>query len=343
MINLNKKKLNKQNLLQHVTDLDIFNYYSGKNLKINKPTLSPLRNEKNPSFSLFKAKDGNIYYKDFVLGGGDCIKFVEKMFNLNHLEALSKIVIDFNLSFYFDHKPIEKTINKNFVKVDRDKELDKIQDTYLNIKKRKWKKRDQKYWNQFGIRIKTLNYYNVVPIEYIFLNDNIIKADIYAYAYIENKDSNYSFKIYQPFNNKIKWLSSHDESVWQGWEQLPNMGYNLIITKSLKDIMCIREVSGFPSTALQTENIIPKENVFSEINKKFENIYLLYDNDYNSETNWGREFGKKFCKKFNVTQIEIPDKYKSKDISDFTKKFGIRKSKQLINNLIKCQTKKEQY
>jgi hypothetical protein len=335
MINLNKKSLTKNNLLNHVTDLDIFNFYSGMNLKINKPILSPLRNEKNPSFSLFKGKDGNIYYKDFVLGGGDCIKFVEKMFNLNYLEALSKIVIDFNLKYYFDYKPLNRTINKNFVKVDRDKELDKVQESYLNIRTRKWKKYDIKYWNQFGIRLYTLKYYNVVPIEYIFINDNIIKADKYAYAYVENKDKEYSFKIYQPFNKKIKWLSSHNESVWQGWNQLPNIGYNLIITKSLKDIMCIREVSGFPSTALQTENIIPKENVFKELQKRFENLYLLYDNDYDSETNWGREFGKKFCKEFNIIQIEIPDKFKSKDISDFTKKFGIRESKKLINKLIK--------
>lgn len=334
MINLNKEELNKTNLLKHVTDLDIFNYYSGKSLRINKPVLSPLRNEKNPSFSLFKGKDGNIYYKDFVLGGGDCIKFVQKLFNLNHLEALSKVVIDFNLGYYFDHKPLNKTVNKNFVKVDREKELDKVQDTYLNIRQRKWKVRDKRYWAQFGIRISTLNYYNVVPIEYIFINNSIIKADKFAYCYIENKDGNYSFKIYQPFNKKIKWLSSHDESVWQGWEQLPDIGYNLIITKSLKDIMCIREASGFPSTALQTENIIPKESVFNELNKRFENIYLLYDNDYDSETNWGREFGRKFSKKFNIEQIEIPDKYKAKDISDFTKKYGIRESKKLINKLI---------
>jgi hypothetical protein len=33
----------------------------------------------------------------------------------------------------------------------------------------------------------------------------------------------------------------------------------------------------------------------------------LYDNDYDKEVNWGREFGEKIADKFNLMQIEIED------------------------------------
>lgn len=332
-INLNKKLVTKDELLKHISPLNIYNFYSGKQLKPGKVTISPLRDEKNPSFALFY-RNGELFFKDFVIGGGDCIKFVQKKFGLNFMNALSKIVIDFNLKNHFEYNNINNiTINKNFKEVDESK-IDKKSETYLNIKKRSWKQYDVDYWNSFGISLKILKFYKVVPISHIFLNENIIVADKYAYAYIENKDDELTFKIYQPFNNKIKWLTTHDESIWQGWNQLPETGYDLIITKSLKDIMAITNITGISSTGLQNENIEPKESVISELKNRFENIYLLYDNDFNSKTNWGREFGKKLSKILKVKQIEIPSKYKCKDFSDFVKKYKIKNGNKLIKKLI---------
>lgn len=334
MLNLNKKLVTKEDLLKHVSPLNIFNFYSNKQLQIRNLTLSPLRKEKNPSFSLF-VKNGEILFKDFVLGGGDCIKFVQMMFSLNYMDALSKIVIDFNLKSHFLYKEINNvTKNKNFKEVNEEKIIEEFDETYLNIRRRKWQKHDLEFWSNFGITYKTLKHYKVVPISYIFLNDTITKADKFAYAFIEKKDDKLTFKIYQPFNKKIKWLTNHDESIWQGWNQLDKTGYNLIITKSLKDIMTISSVTGINSTALQNENIIPKQHIIDDLKSRFGNIYIFYDNDFNSSTNWGRKFGKKLSKLIEIQQIEIPSKYKSKDISDFVKKYGLDKARTLINNLI---------
>jgi len=334
MLNLNKKLVTKDELLKHVSPLDIFNFYSGKELKLKKVTLSPLREEKNPSFALF-ASGNEIFFKDFVLGGGDCIKFVKLMFGLNFMDALSKIVVDFDLRDHFLYKEVYRTVNNNFKKVDQKKVIKEQNETMLNIKKRRWKKHDIMFWSSFGITFNTLKHYRVLPVEYIFLNNNIIKADKYAYAFIEEKDGIKTYKIYQPFNNKIKWLTTHDNSVWQGWEQLPESGYNLIITKSLKDIMAITSIMGINSTGLQNEGVKPKESIVKELKNRFENIYLLYDNDFDSETNWGRQFGEKISKLLDVPQIEIPSKYKCKDFSDLIQKEGIEKSKIILNNIIK--------
>lgn len=332
-INLNKKLVTKSELLKYVSPLDIFNFYSGKELKLKKVTLSPLRKEKNPSFALF-ASGGEIFFKDFVLGGGDCIKFVKIMFGLNFMDALSKVVVDFDLRDKFLYKDVYRTVNNNFKKVNQKEVIEKQSKTVINIKKRKWQKHDIIFWSNFGITFNTLKHYRVLPVKYIFLNSNIIKADRHAYAFVEEKDNRKTYKIYQPFNKKIKWLTTHDNSIWQGWEQLPKSGYNLIITKSLKDIMAITSIMGISSTGLQNEGVKPKESIVKELKNRFENIYLLYDNDFDSETNWGREFGKKISKIINIAQIEIPSKYKSKDFSDLIQKKGIKKSKTILNKII---------
>ena len=45
-------------------------------------------------------------------------------------------------------------------------------------------------------------------------------------------------KIYQPYSN-FKWLSNTSASDLQGLSQLPDRGDTLVITKSLKDVMCL--------------------------------------------------------------------------------------------------------
>jgi len=57
--------------------------------------------------------------------------------------------------------------------------------------------------------------------------------------------------------------------------------------------MAITSIMGINSTGLQNEGVKPKESIVKELKNRFENIYLLYDNDFDSETNWGRQFGEK--------------------------------------------------
>ena len=46
----------------------IYAFYIGKEVKLNKPINSPLREDKNPSWTLFKARSGDLMYKDFATG-----------------------------------------------------------------------------------------------------------------------------------------------------------------------------------------------------------------------------------------------------------------------------------
>lgn len=330
MINLNKRMVNKELLLKYITDLEVYQKYINEEIVPGKMILSPFRNENKASFGLFIGDGGEICFKDFKLGGGDCITFVKNLFNLTYFEACSKIAIDFGMEDDFIVKKIGKTETNNIIPINRTEFLHKAGTLSLQKTKREWKSYDLLYWQEYGISLKTLEFFNVEPISHFFVNDKIITADKYAYCFKEFKDNKETYKIYQPFNTVYKWINSHNNSVWQGWLQLPEKGDVLIITKSLKDVMAIYEITGLPSVSLQCENLLPKQQVYDELFNRFEDIYIFYDNDFDKEQNWGKLFTQKFKESFDAYTIEIDDKFECKDFSDFVKKYGKIESKKLI-------------
>jgi hypothetical protein len=181
--------------------------------------------------------------------------------------------------------------------------------------------------------LEWLKFGRIFPISHIFINNNRFPAEKYAYVYVEKKDGNITLKIYQPFSERMKWLSKHDNSVWDLWDRLPPKGNKLIITSSRKDALCIWANTGIPSTCLQGEGYIPKEHIIQQLKDRFEVIYVLYDNDFHSDINNGRIFGKNLADKFNLIQIEIPTEWKCKDISDLCFNWGKDIVKQVITEL----------
>jgi hypothetical protein len=210
-------------------------------------------------------------------------------------------------------------------------------------KSRQWRQHDINFWKQFGITLDILKKYNVEPISHIFINDLIITADKHAYCFIEYKDGQETYKIYQPYNKDYKWLNNHNSSVWQGWEQLPQSGEQLIITKSLKDVMSLNSVFGVPSVSLQAEGLRPKKHVMRELHLRFKEIYILYDNDFDKKQNWGQNFAKELAEEFNLINLCIPSVFKSKDFSDLVMNLDSFELSGLdsIDNLNKNLTKEE--
>ena len=336
-INLNKELVSKEGLLRYIKDVDVYRFYTNKEVELNNSMKSPLRKDNNPSFGYFVYRDSNeIFFKDFVLGSGDFVVFVQKLLGLNYFEALSKIATDFDLSFYFHIKDFKRNskIYDSTNYSTKDDLLSKVNTSRLNRRFRDWKLHDLKFWLDYGIDVDILEKYNVNPIDYIFINDKIIGADKYAYSFTENKDGKQTYKIYQPYNKNYKWLNNHDDSVWQGWEQLPSTNEILIITKSLKDVMSIVNNTDYPAVALQSESCYPKEHIINELHSRFDLIYILYDNDFDKEVNWGQEFSEKLADKFRLFNICINDKYNSKDFSDLIKNIGKEHSKKVLIDMV---------
>lgn len=337
-VNLNdykdKKFITKEILKSHLKDSVIYCHYMNvTEIELNKAMLSPLRDDTTPSFGFFKNNNNEIIYNDFVKGGGDCFKFVKEMFSINRwYDVYSKIAIDFSLDKdYICNKNLletkKETINKNVKVLSNEK-------CKIDVQTRRWYLHDLKYWKQYNISLKTLKKYNIFPIKYIFLQDKPISADKYAYVYYEFKDGIKSLKIYQPYS-KFKWLTDNDNSVWQGWEQLKEKGDILIITKSLKDVMVIEENTEYNSISLQNEKVIPKEVIIDILKSRYKKIYVLFDNDYDKNENWGQLNALKICRDHMLENIVIPKSYKSKDISDMVKNHTLGVAIAFLKSIIK--------
>lgn len=321
-----------EDILEVVSEYQILAYY----LNINQvPCLinSPLRKDSKPSFGLH-SKDGvRIHYYDFATReSGGTIDLLSNLWRFEFKDTLSRIAEDLPKFVQSNDSVIIKTPHSSGSKHIYSTTTD------LQCKTREWKLHDLNYWKNYGISLPWLKFGNVHPISHVIVtksgNKYVIPADKYAYVYVEFKDGKPSLKIYQPFSKTHKWSSKHDSSVWDLWEQLPEKGENLIITSSRKDALCVWENTGTPCCSLQAESYYPKEHVMQQLKDRFKNIYILYDNDFQSEFNHGRLYGRNMADYFGLKQIEIPDEYQSKDPSDLCANFNREKVKEVILSLI---------
>ena len=286
---------------------------------------SPLRQDNNPSLGLFiNNKTNSLWFKDFGSGEkGSLYDLLAKMWNVSKDKVYDRILKDM---------PAPAPMRKHGVKVYR-KSAGKVE-----VRVREWRDYDIAYWDSYGISLPWLKFGEIYPISYIILTKNghsyPIPAEKYAYVYVERKDGIVSFKIYQPYSKEYKWMSKHDSSVWDLWTKIPEKGDKLIITSSRKDALAIWSNTGIPALSLQGEGYIPKEHVVQQLKDRYNKVYVLYDNDFQSEENHGRMYGKMIAERFNVTQIEIPEKWGSKDPSDLVKNHGREVLRGVIYELV---------
>jgi hypothetical protein len=337
--NIEHKRLpNSQDILNCVTDLEIFEYYLGK--IPTRAISSPLREDTKASFSLFHSeRHGMILFKDFATGDvGDCFIFVMKLFNLaGKTDAFNRVASDFHLNQFEINPTVVNSLPKRR-KLKASIDAFKKGKFKISVTIRNWKIRDKNYWHgRYGLNKAQLEYCNIFPISHYFINGYCTKADNLAYAFVEEKDGKQTFKIYQPFSDTKKWINNNDFSTWELWTQMPASGEVLIITSSRKDAMVIKSL--FPSKkitscALQSEGVKPKQVVIDELKRRFKRIYVMYDNDFKNPNNPGRAAGAKFAKQTGFKQIEIPDGCEVKDPSDYRSTFDAPALINLITNLI---------
>lgn len=330
MIGRARSSLTLVDLLEVVSEFDILSYY------FNVSTIpcvinSPIRKDNKPSLGLY-SKDGiKIYYKDFSEhNSGGTFDLMSSYFGLNFSDTIEKI--------YRDMKCNTSKVIHSIKKTGYLTKCSYSKSSKVEVRVRNWRKHDLEYWKTFGISLKWLKFGNIYPISHILITKSditsIISAEKYAYAYAEFKDDIPTLKIYQPYSLKYKWSCKHDSSVWDLWKQLPKKGNNLIITSSRKDALCIWANTGIPSCSLQGEGYLPKPHIIEQLKSRFTNIFILYDNDFKSEINHGRELGSNIAAMFKLIQIEIPDEYLSKDPSDLYKNKGRDTLIKVINQLI---------
>ena len=314
-------------ILGKISEYDIFMYYCPNFKKLGVKFCSELREDKTPSASII-TWNGNLLYKDFGYPDHtfNCFSYVQFKFNIPFINALKIIDCDFNLNLsnkkedslftmgYLGHSQIQpKYIEKQ---------------TIIQKKRRDWNKSDAKFWRKYLVSKKILNTFAVEPISHFWINNNRFTCKSISYAFkFKNR-----YKIYSPYEEKNKWLSNTKKTDVQGYDQLPDKGERLIITSSLKDVMCLY-AAGYHSIAMQSEMQIPDEKLINELKERFNKIEILYDNDFNKENNPGQTMAKKICDLYEFKNICLPNEFKSKDPSDLVNKVGnFNKLKNILND-----------
>lgn len=288
-------------ILSKVTEYDIYAAYIG-NFKVGMIYNSPFRKDKNPSFGCFYSRTTKqLMFKDY--GTGDCgnvIKFVSLLTGLtNYSDILNNIV-----------NKLKITNNTQLVS---SKQYIPSTETVIGVVRQDFTLTDINYWSQFNISINTLKKFGVSSIKY-YLCNGIVKGiykdtnPMYAYKVYNH------FKIYRPLADKCtKWRNNLTENDIQGFKQLPKTGDILIITKSMKDVMCLYEI-GIPAISPSSESTFIPDKVLEQLKKRFKRIIILFDRD---------EAGVKYLRKMSLkTGLEgllIHKKFKAKDVSDAIK------------------------
>lgn len=304
-------------ILSRVTEYDIYARYLGQ-FKIGYIYNSPFREDKNPSFGIFRSrKTGKLLFKDHGNGlCGDVIKFVQEYTGItNYNDLLHQIVKDLNI--------------KNNTVLKSTKAYEKFEETVIGVVRQPFTNIDITYWNQFGITLDTLKKYNVSSIKY-YLCDGVVKGiykdenPMYAYKVYDH------FKIYRPLADKYtKWRNNLTEYDVQGYEQLPEKGDLLIITKSMKDVMCLNEI-GYTAISPSSESTFIPDEVLDILKKRFKRILICFDRD-----KAGVKAMRKISAKTGLNGFLVHKKFHSKDISDAVKNNSFEEIKNWLNQTLK--------
>lgn len=304
-------------ILSKVTEYDIYAKYIGQ-FKVGMIYNSPFRKDKNPSFGIYYSKrTKQLLFKDHGTGEcGNVIKFVSLFTGkTEYNDILSDIVDKLNIT--------------NNTKLVSSKQYIPPTETVIGVVRQEFTDIDINYWKQFNISINTLKKFNVNSIKY-YLYNGIVKGTykrenpMYAYKVYNN------FKIYRPLADKYtKWRNNLTDYDIQGYEQLPQKGDILFITKSMKDVMCLHEM-GYPAVSPSSESTFLPKDVLEQLKTRFKRIIILFDRDVA-----GVKRSRKLSRETGLEAIFINKKFKAKDVSDAVKANSFEEIKNWLNETIK--------
>lgn len=305
----------RSKVFEQYDEYSLYAHYLGFEPRLYLKYNSPVRKAKydeDPSWQLVPSKYTDdiceYYWIDYGCGlKGTIFHLLGIMYGVPHYEVPS-LLLEGKLS----GEKVTKLVapERNDVTID------------IKVKSKPFTDLDNKFWSQFYITRPTLDLYNVTAAEHYWLyaDQKYPKtASDYTYAYLVNDH----YKIYRPYAyKKDKFRNNFTERDLEGFAQLKYDSDLLIITKSLKDVMTLREM-GYEAVSPRGEHTLVPSQYLRYFDKKYKRIVVFFDND-----------GKHRAKDYPYKAIEIPLFLSVKDISDCVAKYGQVKSKKLIELLL---------
>ncbi len=318
-------------ILENVSQKEIFEHYLDITVKLNELFVSPLRSDQHPTCN-FNWYNGMLYYRDWAEERPkDCFNIVQELFQCDFYQAL--IIIKTDL---LDGKDLRIPSNSNAYHRSRSSnQTDKSSKKRIRVKISKFHVENVKYLQQYGITSQQVKKYNVFSINKLWLDGRLCythnsKDPCLAYYFGKTESGDQRWKIYFYKRDVYRFIGNTNRI--NGLVQLPEKGDQLVITKSLKDVMCLDRL-GVPAIAMQNETTIPYDYIIENLKKRFTNLYSFYDFDRTGVVN-----ANKLKKLYNIPYIFLTNgklkttDYEAKDISDFIVLNGLRGAEKFLNN-----------
>ena len=324
-------KVTRELLLSKNSQETYFEHYLGVPVKkglFRSPSV--IRSDANPTCSFYKNKNNILMYKDFAGPTFDFIGCVMYLFNCNYYNALRIIAHDFNIIPIAD-------VPRNPPKIQyTNTVLEKTSKSRIEVELKEFSEKELKWWEGFGVSRNTLKKFQVYSIKSIFLNGVYFSSSsesspIYGYYGGTASDGTELWRLYMPTKRNYRFLSNWSQEMIQGSKQLPKSGEFVVITKSMKDVMSLYEF-GITAIAPNSENLFLTEPQYNKIKSRFNQVYLLYDRDLP-----GVKSANKIRKKFKEVKVLLTPK--TKDFSDYVKKYGIMKTFKLVEEWLENRMK----
>lgn len=325
LFEIGPSRITKEVLLNKASEESYMAYYLGINPDKGLHC-SPLRADNNPTCSFYRNKSGDLIFKDFSDGfHGNFISVVMKMFNVPYHKAVNIIANDFGIikkDGYETNKPkIEYSGSK----------VTEREATIIQCEIKPFSEEELAWWESFGITEPTLKKFKVFSVKNVFLNGVVTATStkfspIYGY-YFGMKDGIEQWKIYFPMRKSYRFLLN--TGVIQGLKQIPKGCEEIVITKSMKDVMTLYEL-GITAIAPQAESVILPDKIIKALDKI--GIKLKITNgDWDRA---GQLFMLKSRKVYKTICLTFKDKAKlGKDMSDFVKLHGKEKAQKLVDKV----------
>jgi hypothetical protein len=312
-----------EDILERVDEYTLYCHYLGFEPLIGGRYKSPIRQaldkdpDDNPSFGIYEAKTrkfGNHEYvwKDHAANkGGNIFKLVQILFGFEtKFEAFRKVLADFGISGETDISvPRYKIIEPRFA--------DPVD---IDICSKPFTERDYAYWRQFNVSKEILGDYFVKSIKHYWIskdqkNPSYPKGLGYAYQIWDK------YQLYFPHApKKDKFRNNWIDSCIPGYLQLKYDRDLCIITKAMKDVMCLRSF-GYEAVSPRGESIMLPSSFLEYLKTRYKKILVLFDTD-------GKHKGDEYpFEKIYVLGGE-------KDISDHCKVNGPMHTAELLTQLI---------
>ncbi len=252
----------------------VFEHFLGTAIRPKQLMLSPFRDERHPSFGIFRGRDGVVRYKDFAEEGGDIYAYIQRAHKVTFQEAVKQVALKLGIEAHHTPLPARTTPTIRVKPMAR-------ATTWFDG--REWNRNDREYWEgKFNIPIALLQKNNVHGCKTFYLRNGQGRETTYHHS---EEDPFYVYrigthhKLYRPKapDKKLRFIGNTTSEDIFGSH--PPVKLPVVITGGQKDALTAMAWFLCRAYSMNAENILPTNEQMMWMMKDATRVFVLYDGD----------------------------------------------------------------